>query len=124
EARRAAAFIARRVQQIGLEPAGDSLYLQRVPMVRETFGRMTQMWVTSNKGQRQSLRLGADLTPMISLAADAPPPSRSVDADLLFFVAGPDDEKQLMALLPFNPQGRVLVMSAMTPDKKLTDPSA
>src|SRR5689334_21165142 len=65
EARRAAAFIARRVQQIGLEPAGDSLYLQRVPMVRETFGRMTQMWVTSNNGQRQTIRLGADLTPMI-----------------------------------------------------------
>lgn len=124
EARRAAAFIARRVQQLGLEPAGDSLYLQRVPMVRETFARSTQMSVTWNNGQRQNLKLGTDLTPIISLAADAPPPSRSVDADVLFVGAGPDDEKQLMALLPLNPQGRVLVMSAMTPDKPLTDPSA
>ena len=124
EARRAAAFIARRVQQLGLEPAGDSLYLQRVPMVRETFAGTTQLTVTFNNGQRQNLRLGTDITPFISIGSDAPPPSRSVDGDVLFVGSGPDDEKQMMALLPLNPQGRVLVMSAMTPEKPLTDPAA
>src|SRR5436309_9529997 len=39
DAQRAAAFLARRAQQLGLEPAGDSLYMQRVPLVRETFAR-------------------------------------------------------------------------------------
>lgn len=124
EARRAAAFIARRVQQLGLEPAGDSLYLQRVPMVRETFARTTQLAVTFSNGQRQSLRLGADITPIISIGSDAPPPSRGVDGDVLFVGSGPDDEKQMMALLPLNPQGRVLVMSVMLPEKPLVDPAA
>lgn len=124
EARRAAAFIARRVQLMGLEPAGDSLYLQRVPMVRETFTGTTQLTVTFNNGQRQNLRLGTDVTPIISIGSDAPPPSRNVDGDVLFVGSGPDDEKQMMALMPLNPQGRVLVMSAMTPEKPLTDPAA
>ena len=124
EARRAAAFIARRVQLMGLEPAGDSLYLQRVPMVRETFASTTQLTVTFNNGQRQNLRLGTDITPVISIGSDEPPPSRSVDGDVLFAGAGPDDEKQMMALLPLNPQGRVMVMTVMTPDKPLVDPAA
>jgi hypothetical protein len=124
EARRAAAFIARRVQQLGLEPAGDSLYLQRVPMVRETFARTTQLTVTWKSGQRQSLRLGTDLTPIISLGSDTPPPSRNVDGDVLFVGTGPDDDKQAMALLSLNPQGRVLVMSVMARDERLADPAA
>ena len=124
EARRAAAYIARRVQLMGLEPAGDSLYLQRVPMVRETFASTTQLTVTFNNGQRQNLRLGTDVTPLISIASDAPAPSRNVEADVLFVGNGPDDEKQMMALVPLNPQGRVLVMSVMLPDKAPVDPTA
>ena len=124
EARRAAAFIARRVQLMGLEPAGDSLYLQRVPMVRETFASTTQLTVTFKNGQRQNLRLGTDITPIISIGSNEPPPSRNVDGDVLFVGGGPDDEKQMMALLPLNPQGRVVVMSVMTPEKPLNDPAA
>ena len=124
EARRAAAFIARRVQLMGLEPAGDSLYLQRVPMVRETFASTTQLTVTFKDGQRRNLRLGTDITPIISIGSDAPPPSRNVEGDVLFVGGGPDDEKQMMALLPLNPQGRVVVMSVMTPEKPLADPAA
>ena len=123
EARRAAAFIARRVQQLGLEPAGDSLYLQRVPMVRETFARTTQLTVTWNSGRRQNLRLGADLTPIINFGSDAPPPSRNIEGDVLFVGNGPEDEKQMRALLPLNPQGRVLVMNVLSPEKPLTDPA-
>jgi hypothetical protein len=124
EARRAAAYIARRVQLMGLEPAGDSLYLQRVPMVRQTFARTTQLTVTRNDGQRQSLRVGVDVTPIISFGTEAPAPSRDVDSDVLYVGNGPDDERQAMALLPLNPQGRVLVTSIVTPDEKLTDPVA
>jgi len=124
EARRAAAYIARRVQLMGLEPAGDSLYLQRVPMVRQTFARTTQLTVTRNDGQRQSLRLGTDLTPVISIGADDPPPSRSADGDVLFVGNGPDDDKQMMALMPLNPQGRVLVTSVMMSNEPLADPAA
>jgi hypothetical protein len=124
EARRAAAFIARRVQQLGLEPAGDSLYLQRVPMVRETFARTTQLMVTWNNGQRQSLRLGADLIPIISLGHDAPTPSRSVDGDVLYVGDGPNDDKQAMALQSLNPQGRVLVTSVVSAAERPRDPAA
>lgn len=123
EARRAAAYIARRVQMMGLEPAGDSLYLQRVPMVRETFARTTQLSVTFNNGRRQNLRLGTDVTPIISFGGEAPTPSRDVDGDVLFVGNGPDDDKQGMALLSLNPQGRVLVTSVMTPTTRATDPA-
>jgi hypothetical protein len=124
EARRAAAYIARRVQMMGLEPAGDSLYLQRVPMVRETFASTTQLMVTFNNGQRQNLRLGTDITPVVSIGSDAFAPTRSVDGDVLFVGSGPDDEKQMMALVPLNPQGRIAVMSVMMPEKAPSDPSA
>src|SRR3954468_11536258 len=94
EARRAAAFLARRVQQLGLEPAGDSLYMQRVPMVRSTFARGTQLTVAWASGQSQSLRVGVDLTPLISLGSDAPTPSRSAEGDVLFVGNGPGDDKE------------------------------
>src|SRR5690349_3295642 len=35
DAFRAATFIAHRLADLGLEPVGDSLYFQRVPMVRQ-----------------------------------------------------------------------------------------
>src|SRR5881227_248665 len=59
DAQRAAAFLARRVQQLGLEPAGDSLYMQRVPLVRETFARTTELSVVLPNGQRQPLTIGS-----------------------------------------------------------------
>src|SRR5688500_12195251 len=34
---RAARFLVDRLVSLGLEPAGDSLYYQRVPLVKETF---------------------------------------------------------------------------------------
>lgn len=122
DARRAAAFLARRVQQLGLEPAGDSLYLQRVPLIRQTFARTTQLTLTWKNGQRQNLRLGADVTPVISFGDDLPKPARSVEGDVLFVGNGPDDQNQAMALLPLNPQGRVLV-TAFVPREGKSDPA-
>jgi hypothetical protein len=115
DARRAAAFLARRVQQLGLEPAGDSLYMQRVPMVRSTFARGTQLTVTWASGQRQNLRLGADLTPIIALGSDVPIPSRSAEGDVLFVGNGPGDDKEAAGLMSLSPQGRVLVTVVTTP---------
>src|SRR5205085_7513727 len=37
DATRAAEFLARRIERLGLEPAGDSMFLQRVPLQREAF---------------------------------------------------------------------------------------
>jgi peptidase M28-like protein len=121
DARRAAAFLARRVQQLGLEPAGDSLYMQRVPMVRSTFARGTQLTVTWAGGQSQNLRLGADLTPVISVGSDAPAPSRSAEGDLLFVGNGPSDDKEAVGLIQMSPQNRILVTVVTTPpDRRLS----
>jgi Peptidase family M28 len=120
DARRAAAFLARRVQLLGLEPAGDSLYMQRVPMVRSTFARGTQLRVTWANGQTQNLRLGADLTPVISVGNDAPTPRRNAEGDLLFVGNGPSDDKEAIGMMPMGPQGRVLVtVVTAPPDRRL-----
>src|SRR2546423_8617221 len=77
DAQRAAAFLARRVQQLGLEPAGDSLYMQRVPLVRQTFGRATQFTVSLAGGRAQTLRLGGGISPAIARVQDPSRPRRS-----------------------------------------------
>ena len=115
DARRAATFLARRVQHLGLEPAGDSLYLQRVPLIRETFARTTQMTVTSATGQKQNLRLGVDLTPVASLGSDGPPVSRTAEGDIIFVGNGPKSNNEALALLPLNLDGKVLVTVVHVP---------
>lgn len=120
EARRAAAFLARRAQLLGLEPAGDSLYVQRVPMARETIARSTQLVVSFANGPTQNLRLGTDVVPITSLGDDLPTPMRNAEGDLLFLGTGPGTEREDLAVLPLNPQGRVLVIVNNTPrDAKL-----
>ena len=109
EALHAAAFLARRVQQLGLEPGGDSLYMQRVPLVRDRFARTTQLVVTYGNGQRQTLRLGADVTPAISLGPDSPPVSRNADGDIVFVGNGPSTDNEAAALTALNLEGKVVV---------------
>ena len=109
EALHAAAFLARRVQQLGLEPAGDSLYMQRVPLVRERFAQTTQLLVTHANGREQSLRLGADVTPAISLGPDSPPLSRSADGEIVFVGNGPSTDNEAGALTALNLEGKVVV---------------
>ena len=43
---RAARFIAQRLAALGVEPGGDSLYLQRVPLIRDLFEPSTRIAVT------------------------------------------------------------------------------
>src|SRR5947208_9864640 len=42
DADRAMHFLAERVEKLGLEPAGDSGFVQRVPMQKEVFGPGTK----------------------------------------------------------------------------------
>ena len=46
--RRAAAFLVARLKRIGVEPAGDSGYLQRVPLTRIRLGAGTK-WAVERK---------------------------------------------------------------------------
>ena len=117
DAQRAAAFLARRVQQLGLEPAGDSLYMQRVPLVRQTFGRATQFTVSLAGGRAQTLRLGGDVAPVISLGEDMPEPRRSADGDLVFVGYGPIDDAEAAELTRFDLAGRVIVALHGAPAK-------
>ena len=109
DAQRAAAFLARRVQQFGLEPAGDSLYMQRVPMIRQVLTRKTQLTVTFAGGRVQTLRLGADVVPVTSLGDNIPEPHRSADGGLVFVGYGPIDDADAAELARFDLAGRVIV---------------
>jgi len=121
DAQRAAAFLARRVQQLGLEPAGDSLYMQRVPLVRQTFARSTQFTVTQSSGSMQTLRLGADVAPVLSLGDDIPQPRRSADGELVFVGYGPIDDAEAAELMRFDLAGRVVVALHGAPPKTPKD---
>lgn len=82
-ANRAARFLVERLVSLGLEPAGDSLYYQRVPLIKDSFGPGTRFTVT--QGQSSSpLALGTDVAPLLTLGSDMPLPRRSADGDLVF----------------------------------------
>jgi hypothetical protein len=83
DAFRAAAFIGRRLGELGLEPVGDSMYYQRVPMIRQVITPATKIFVTRN-GVTRPIRAGDDLSPMLSLGDGQPEPRRTVDAEMVF----------------------------------------
>ena len=83
EAEKAAAFIAQRAQELGLEPAGDSMYLQRVPLVRERIGPNTRIEATGEGGP-VSLRLGSDVVPFLNLGDGVPLPRLTADGSIVF----------------------------------------
>jgi hypothetical protein len=83
DALRAAAFLGKRLAELGLEPVGDSMYYQRVPLVRQVITPSTKMFVTRN-GVTRPIRVGDDLAPMLSLGDGQPEPRRAVDAELVF----------------------------------------
>ena len=109
DANRAAAFLARRVQQLGLEPAGDSLYMQRVPLVRQRLTRLTRLTVTMNN-QTRVLRLGADVAPFISFGDELPEPLRSAEGDMVFVGYGPTTEEEAAQLATVALEGKVVVL--------------
>jgi hypothetical protein len=83
DANRAAAFIANRLGQLGLEPVGDSMYFQRVPMTRLVITPATKIFVT-RQGVSRPVRVGDQIAPMLSLGDGQPEPRRTADAELVF----------------------------------------
>lgn len=82
-AMKAARFLVERAMAMGLEPAGDSLYLQRVPLIRNSFATGTRVAVTDGSGSKM-LSIGPEVTPWVNLGAGTPLPRRSADGDLVF----------------------------------------
>jgi len=109
DAQRAAAFLAHRVQLIGLEPAGDSLYLQRIPMARQILTRATRLAIATPNAREQSLRLGTDLAPMLTYGEEQAETKRNAEAEMIFVGYGPADDAESEALARFDLEGKVLV---------------
>ena len=82
-AMRAARFLVERVMRLGLEPAGDSLYLQRVPLVKDYFGAETRLAVVQGQSTIP-LGLGTEIVPWVNLGQGAPAPKRSAEGDIVF----------------------------------------
>jgi hypothetical protein len=82
-AMRAARFIAQRLVTLGIEPAGDSMYFQRVPLIRDSFGPTTRLSVTQGPSTI-TLALGSEVVPPSSLGPGAPVPKRNVEGDVVF----------------------------------------
>ena len=82
-AMRAARFLASRIERLGLEPAGDSLFLQRVPLQRESFGSASRIAV-EERGRATALRIGTDVVPLVNLGAGVPPAKRRAEGDIVF----------------------------------------
>lgn len=82
-------FLTARLQSLGVVPAGDSGYLQRVPLKRNTLAA-TELSVTSASAPR-TLALGKDLLVLSSLGQGAPLPRLVVDAEVAFAGYGIQD---------------------------------
>jgi hypothetical protein len=81
--KRAARFLVERLVALGVEPAGDSLFYQRVPLIKDTFGPETRFIVAQGQSS-VPLAVGPDVAPLLSLGADAPLPRRNAEGDLAF----------------------------------------
>ncbi len=86
DADRAAAWIARRLAKLGVEPGGDSGYFHRVPM-RRTALRVDSLFVTTPAG-RTPWKLDRDLSVLTALGPGAPLPKLTVDAPVEFVQYG------------------------------------
>jgi Peptidase family M28 len=79
--RRAAGFLAARAAALGLSPAGDSGYIQRVPLVRTSLGAGTRFTVRPTQGPVRSIE---ELRPLMELGPGLPPIRRQADGALVF----------------------------------------
>ena len=110
DANRAAAFIADRLSALGLEPAGDSLYMQRVPLMRDRFTSGTRFEAKVDD-RIVPLALGEDLVPLINLGPGIPEPKRNVAAPLVFAGYGIQNSKlRRDDLGRLDAQGKVVVV--------------
>jgi Peptidase family M28 len=108
-AMRAARFIAERLTTLGLEPAGDSLYYQRVPLVAVSFGSGTRFTVNDGASTK-TLNLGSDLIPLVNFGPGAPLPKRSADGDIIFAGYGMMDGGRKDYQGPTAQSGKVIVV--------------
>jgi len=83
DATRAMRFLVGRLTQLGLEPAGDSGFAQRVPMQKEVFGPGTRIEVEEG-GAVRPVKIGTEVVPLLNLGAGVPPTKRSADGELVF----------------------------------------
>ena len=83
DAARAMRFLVDRLKQLGLEPAGDSGFAQRVPMQKELFGPGTRITVEEG-GRSRPVKIGSEIVPLLNLGAGVPPTKRTADGELVF----------------------------------------
>jgi hypothetical protein len=110
DAERAMRFLVDRVQRLGLEPQGDSMYVQHVPMQKEEFGPGTRIAVEEN-GVTRPVTLGKDVMPLLNLGAGAPPTKRVADGEIAFLGYGlTDSSLKRDDLAGLSLQGKVVVV--------------
>ena len=80
---RAARFLADRLASIGVEPAGDSGYYQRVPLISRRFSDSTRFVITAPTGQTV-VTPGQQLIPLTSFGPGAPLPKNVAEGELVF----------------------------------------
>ena len=110
DAARAMRFLVGRLERLGLEPAGDSGFLQRVPMQKEVFGPGTRIAVEEG-GDARPLVIGTDVIPLLNLGAGVPPTKRVAEGEIVFAGYGlslPNPKRDDLAGLSL--QGKVVVV--------------
>jgi hypothetical protein len=87
DATRAARFLTTRLERLGLEPAGDSMFVQHVPMQKEVFGPATRIVVDENDRTRP-IAIGTEIVPLLELGPGVPPTRRTADGEIVFLGYG------------------------------------
>lgn len=104
-----ARFIAAKAQAIGLEPAGDSGFIHRVPLITERISDSSTFQVTRG-GQTVSLRVGQDVVPLISLGEGVYARQRG-EGEIVFAGYGvPDPATGRDDLANLNVRGKIVVV--------------
>ncbi len=111
-AAKAARFLVARLQSLGVEPAGDSGYLQRVPLKRNRM-TATELGVATSTALKR-LSLGTDLLVLGSLGGALP--RLSADAEIAFASYGIQDTTVRRSdLAGLDAAGKTLVVVAGAP---------
>jgi hypothetical protein len=113
-ATKAARFLVNRLQTLGIQPAGDSGYYQRVPLKRNTLSA-TALRVTTGVTVRQ-LSIGSDILILSSLGGPGALPRLSADGEIAFASYGIQDSTiQRNDFAGLDITGKTLVVVAGAP---------
>ena len=116
DARRAARFLAERLTKLGLEPAGDSGFFQRVPLARQSLDASTFELSTPDGTTR--IPVGEALVPIVSLGAALPAPRTEAEGDVVFAGYGaPIPSLERNDLARVDVAGKVVVVVNDAPDR-------